>query len=518
MSRFRRMAHNVASSYASLIAAALLFLATVPVALHYLGADSGRFTLWLLMSTITGYLSLIDLGMSGSVARLLIDYKDRQAGGEYGSLIKTGWLVLLAQAAIILVAGIALAPVLAWMLKIDPELRLEFIWLLRWQSGSLALAFALRIFGHLLNAHQRSDIQNYGQVIGGGLNFVLMWVFFRAGHGVFSLAWATWITTLFSGLVCLAACQRLRLFPPPGTWGRISWERFRELFRFGQDMFLVALGTQLIMGSQILIIQRSLGEIAATLWGIGTRLFLMVSQVIWRISDTAGPTFSEMIVRGEREKLKARYREMVILTASLSGVCAVGLVLCNSLFVTVWTQGKFVWPALNDLGMALWMVILAVLHCHNSFVLVTKRIEFMRYVYFIEGLIFVGVALVSVQAGGFLAIIGSSLACSCLFSGAYGIWRIRRYFEISRREILLDWHVPMGRTILLCVFLAGATWLATLPFENPVLRLGALILVFGSGGLCIFLRYGLPQSFQQELSSRAPRITLPLLKRILTTH
>src|SRR6267154_70133 len=106
MSRFRRMAHNVASSYVSLIAASLFSLATVPVALHYLGAQSGRFALWLLMSTITGYLSLIDLGMSGSVARLLVDYKDRRDDGEYGSLIKTGWLVLLVQAVIILVAGI----------------------------------------------------------------------------------------------------------------------------------------------------------------------------------------------------------------------------------------------------------------------------------------------------------------------------------------------------------------------------------------------------------------------------
>jgi O-antigen/teichoic acid export membrane protein len=518
MSRFRRMAHNVASSYAALIAASIFSLAAVPVALHYLGAESGRFALWLLMSTITGYLSLIDMGMSASVARLLIDHKDRRDGGEYGSLIKTGWLVLLVQAAIILLLGISLAPVLAWLLKIDVELRGEFIQLLGWQSGSMALAFALRIFSHVLTAHQRSDLQSYGQVTGFILNFALLWLFFRAGQGVFSLAWATLLTNLYGGMICLGGCLRLGLFPKVGAWGKISWLRFRELFSYGQAMFLVALGAQMIMASQILIIQRSLGPIAATMWGLGTRMFFLVSQLIWRISDTAGPAFSEMIVRGERQKLLTRYRETVILTASLSGFCAVGFALCNSVFVTVWTAGKITWPTVSDLALAAWMVILAVLHCHNAFVLLTKKIGFMRYVYFIEGLVFVGSALLTVRSGGILAVVGCSLVCSCLFSGAYGIWRTANYFAISWREVAFQWSSLMVKTILLCVPVAGLAWLAGNAIPAPALRLAVYVLIVGMLGSFILLRYGLPQSFQRELSTRAPRVFLPLLRRILIFH
>lgn len=518
MSRFHRMAHNVASSYTALIAASVFSLATVPVALYYLGAKSGHFALWLLMSTITGYMSLIDLGMSSSVARLLIDYKDRRDGGEYGSLIKTGWLVLLVQATLILLAGISLAPVLASVLRIDLELRSEFIQLLGWQSGSLALAFGLRIFSHVLTAHQRSDIQNYGQITGLILNFGLLWLFFQAGHGVFSLAWATLLTNLYNGLICLVAGWRLKLFPTRGAWGKVSGARFRELFSYGQAMFLVALGTQMIMASQILIIQRSLGSFTATMWGLGTRMFSLVSQLIWRISDTAGPAFSEMIVRGERHKLQTRYREMVILTASLSGFCAVGFALCNSVFVTLWTHGKIAWPAVNDIGLAVWMVVLAVLHCHNCFVLFTKKIGFMRYVYFIEGLVFVAMALLTAKAGGILAVVGCSLVCSCLFSGAYGIWRIANYFGISRREVAFQWSGLMAKTILLCLPVAGLAWIAGSSLQSPLLRLVVYVLIFGTLGSFILLRYGLPQTFQQELSTRAPQVALPILRRILVIH
>lgn len=517
MSRFRRMAHNVASSYVALAAASLFSLATVPVALHYLGAESGRFALWLLMSTIMGYMSLVDLGMSGSVARLLVDYKDHRDGGEYGSLIKTGWLVLLVQAGLIALAGFSLAPVLAQLLQIEFGLRGEFIELLRWQSGAVALSFGLRIFSHVLGAHQRADIQNYAQIAGFLVNFGLLWWFFHRGHGVFSLAWAALLTNLFNGLICGLAGWRLRFYPSVGAWGKVCRKRFRELFQYGQAMFLVALGTQMIMASQILIIQRTMGEAAATLWGLGTRMFTLISTIIWCISDVASPAFSEMIVRGERQLLQSRFKEVVILTASLSGFCAVGFALCNSDFVRVWTHGRIDWVPINNYGLAFWMMVLAVLHCHNGFVLLTKKVGFMRYVYFLEGLVFLAVAHTVAHSGGILAIIGVSIGCSCLFSGAYGIWRTVNYFALSWREVLLKWSMPMVKTFALCALAAGVIWLATRQIESTLWRLLLHFLLFSICGAVVLLRYGLPPNFQKELSVRAPRVTLPLLRRILDT-
>jgi O-antigen/teichoic acid export membrane protein len=99
MARFRRLLHSVASGYVVLAGSAVYALATVPLALHYLSKE--RFALWALLAAIGGYLSLIDLGMSGAVARLLIDHKDERATGAYGSLLKTGWLVLVVQGTLI---------------------------------------------------------------------------------------------------------------------------------------------------------------------------------------------------------------------------------------------------------------------------------------------------------------------------------------------------------------------------------------------------------------------------------
>src|SRR5437763_489938 len=144
MSRFRRAAHNAASGYAALIAGSAYSLATLPLALHYLGKEQfglERFGLWTLMSSISGYLSLIDLGMSNSVARLLIDHKDDRDTDAYSSMIRTGWLVLTVQAVIIMAVGLPIAPALGEILRIPEYLQNEFIALVRWQVAILAFSF-----------------------------------------------------------------------------------------------------------------------------------------------------------------------------------------------------------------------------------------------------------------------------------------------------------------------------------------------------------------------------------------
>src|SRR5712664_152832 len=90
--RLRRFFHAVASGYAQLVANVLYVLASVPLALHFL--ERREFGLWALAMQLGGYLQLIDLGMSASVSRHLIDYKDRRDTGEYGGILKTGALVL----------------------------------------------------------------------------------------------------------------------------------------------------------------------------------------------------------------------------------------------------------------------------------------------------------------------------------------------------------------------------------------------------------------------------------------
>jgi O-antigen/teichoic acid export membrane protein len=322
------------------------------------------------------------------------------------------------------------------------------------------------------------------------------------------------LVALVTAVACsLPACIVLKLFPQAGRWGRVSWQNFRELFNYGKDVFLVAVGAQLIMASQVIIITRMLGPESAGVWGTGLRLFNLLNQVIWRVSDMSGSAFAEMLARGEIDRLCDRYRSVAILTFSLAGWAAVSFALCNSLFVPIWTHGKIHWPVANDWLLAVWMILLAVVHCHNCFILLTKQVGFMRYIYFLEGVVFVALSFLVARWGGLSAIIGCSILCAAAFSGAYGIRRVHRFFGIPLREVAVGWLRPMGKVLLFYLPAAGLTWWLLAPVAG-VTRLGANALMAGSLGAYLFFRFGIPIAFRTELLRRVPARVMPLLKRL----
>jgi len=511
MSRFRRAIHGVASSYVLLAATALYSLASIPVALHYL--DPQRFGLWMVMGTLAGYLSLIDAGMTGAAARLLIDHKDDRNGGNYGSFVQTGWLVSILQGLIIFVIGLCLAGTFARLLAISALLQPEFIRLVNWQCGVVGLMFSTRMLGLILNAHQRMDLSNYIGVCGLIVNFAAQWIFFHLGFGVISLALGSLVSLVVNVAFQAAACVVLKLFPRAGSWGRASWRHFHDIFNYGKDLFLVGVGTQLIMTSQTIVITRVLGLEAAAMWGVGLRVFNLLNQLIWRLYDMSQAALAEMLARGEISRLRDRYRSLAILTFSLAGWMAVSFALCNSLFITIWTQDKIHWPAGNDWLLACWMILSAVVHCHNSFALLTKQVGFMRYIYFLEGVVFVALSFLVARWGGLPAIIGCSILCTTAFSGAYGVWRMSHFFQLPLGEVAVDWLRPMFKLLLGCLPVAGLTWWLLSPVPGPA-RLGINVALAVSLGGYLFLRYGIPAAFQVELLRRVPAKATPWLKRV----
>jgi O-antigen/teichoic acid export membrane protein len=509
MSRLKKFTHSLLSGYVALGANIFYTLASVPLALHYLG--KAEFGLWALVSSISGYIALIDLGMAGSVSRILIDHKDDRQTGAYGGVIKTGALVGLVQGALIVLAGTALSALAGALLRVPLELRREFVWLMIGQSVLLGLTFAARIFSHLLFAHQRLDVNNYGSSAFFFLNLAVMWAGFTAGWGIYSFLAGQAVMALGSIAVNAAGCVRLGLLPRGHEWGVATRERFRELFAFGNDIFIYSLGSQLINASQAILLTRLLGLETAAVWNIGTRAYQLLTQVLFRFFDYSAPALAEMMVRGEKQRLEERFKQIVVFSLT-AAVAAGGLfALCNSAFVTVWTHGKIGWPPVNDLLLAVWLVVCVNMHAHTGLVGQTKKLHFMRYIFFIEGLAFVGLTIAFYRFGGITAMLVASIVCTSLLSLPYGLYRTRKYFGLGWRE-LAGWHKP-ALVLALWLIPAGVlTWWLTCNMPT-VMRLGISSGVFGLWTAWAFLRHGLNAPLQVELTRRLPAWAKSILTR-----
>ena len=502
MSRFRLYMQGVASSYVSLAATVVYSLISVPLSLKFL--TNSEYGLWGLLTQFVSYLWLIDCGMSPSVGRLLIEHKDQRDEGAYGGLIKTSILVTFAQGAIVLIAGVGLARPLSQISQIPADLHDRFCALIRWQAVITAAMFATRISRNVLFAHQRNDLINRIQAVSAMVGLATLWLALRWQAGIESILWSNAAATVFIAVVSWWCCVRLRLWPVQRAWGRPSWKSFQELFGYGKDVFVVQIGSVLIMAAQPIIVSRCLGLEAVAAWSVGTKAFFMLFGLIYQAFDISVPALSEMIVRGEKERLRQRFTNIVAVSMTLSGVAAVAYATCNSLFVTIWTHGRISWWAGNDVLLGLWMIAAVLIHANGSFIIMTKRIAGMRYVYVLEGMAFVALAGLVTKRGGLPVMIGCSIVCSLCFSGAYGLWRVNEYFKFSLPELERLWLVPLTR--ILAVAVPGALliwWLTASLASLPRLVTCATIVGAMCGGL--FYRWGIPLDLRTEILGRLRR-------------
>ena len=508
MSRLKNFTRNLATGYLQLGVNVVYSLVSIPLILHWL--PKAEFGLWVLLVQMMSYLVFVDLGMTAAVARLLVDHKDQRGEGSYGSLIKTAVLVSLVQGGIILVLITLASPLLATIMKIPAEYQQTFIALMRYQGLIAAFSFCLRPLGLMLYAHQRMDISAYNEIFNLLAGLVLLLLFLARGCGIYSFVYANAFTALVGPVYLFWNCRRLGLLPRKGEWGRISWRIFKEVFGFGKDVFLMSLGSQLEMASQTIVVSRALGLEAAAAWAVGTKTFSLIVQLMGRTFMASLPGLYEIYARGESERLRIRFKGIVVLIASVGAFLAISFVLCNSLFVHVWVQRKIAWSPLNDVLLGFWLFILSMTTTHINFVIVTKQIGGMRYAQFLQGCTFILLAMFFGCRWGIPGMVVTSIVCTTAFTYQYSLRRSRDYFHCGLMELALGWVRPCLKFALTFGAIAAAVWFADAGLSAWWRLCIHGVLAVTVGGI-LFLRLGFPPEMIREAAERLPAPAARLL-------
>jgi O-antigen/teichoic acid export membrane protein len=506
VTRLGQFSRGLGSSWIATLATVVYSLLSVPVALRYLSVD--EFGLFVLLIQIAAYFTLIEIGMSAATARILVDHKDHRDGGAYGSVILTALLVFAIQGFIILAVGIMAAPWIVSVVGVPNALAETATQLLRWMSLTSALTLTFRVYGSVLYANKRLDLIHAFMGANMLFSLALLAGILAAGGGLEDLRWLFIAQTAVAVLLPVVACHRLRLLPRKGCWAGLSIGRFRELFGFGKDIFLVNVGNQVLEASQLIIVTRTMGLTAAAIWSVSTKLFALVYQLVTKIEGTAIVFFAEMMVRGEKEKLAARFRQIYQLTAAIAAVALAIVVGINGPFVSVWANPSLAWSLPLSGLFAVAVALNALTRCSGDLIIHTKKIGAFRYVYFLEAVMFVLLSLWLTAHFGFYGILGASIACLIVFRATYTTWRVARYFSLPAMTFWWTWlKRPILAGLILLPFVISSPWLT-----NSVPNLwgqffGALAWI-GIPAAITLLFVALPREVRKEFAQRWPQLSL----------
>ena len=271
----------------------------------------------------------------------------------------------------------------------------------------------------------------------------------------------------------LRACYRLDLLhAAAGSRGSSVSASSEALFGFGTDLFLSALGWQLLSASQVMLISRFMGLEAVTIYVICTKTFNLAQQLAGRLFDFSTAGLSEMLARGELDRLKGRFRDLLVVTGGASIFLGIVVAVCNQSFIAIWMRGKISWNPLNDWLLAGVTVTFSLNRTYGWMAWVMKRMQVMRYIYFIEGMVFVSVGILLIRRFGFPGLLATSLVSDWAVSGVFGLRLVQPCSGLKASDLLKEGLLPCARFfVLFCpigimIWVIGQTW-APLPRALP---------------------------------------------------
>jgi O-antigen/teichoic acid export membrane protein len=500
VTRISQFARGLGSSWLATFATVIYSILSVPIALRYLSVE--EFGLFVLLIQVSAYFTLLEFGISSASARILVDYKDSPNDGRYGSVILTGSCFLGLQGLLIIAIGVVAAPWIITAIGVPANFAEVATVLLRSLAVTSSLSLAFRMYGAVLYANKRLD---WIHAITGGnmlLGVPLLFVILASGGGLGGLIWLFITQTTVAILLPVFVCVKLGLLPAAGKWGRPTLERFREIFGFGKDIFLVNVGNQLLEASQLIIVTRTMGLTAAAIWSVSTKLFALIYQLVTKVEGTAIVFFAEMMVRGEVDRLAARFRQVYQFTAGLTVISLAFVVAINKAFVSLWADPSLAWSIALSAWIAALVFLSALTRCSADLIVFTKKLGLFRYLYFAEAIVFVSLALWLSGSFGFYGILGPALLCLVLFRVTYTTWWMAAYFKLPMADFWWTWlKRPVLAATIITPFVLSVEWLSS-NFAGQWAQLLVASTWVGIPAMVTFFLIAIPWDVKEECFQR----------------
>ena len=480
----RILIRNILSNWMGFAVHALVAFFLTPFVLHALG--EGRYGIWALVTGLTGYYGLLDMGLRSGLTR---SYTRCLGVGDYERLNRvasSGFVALGACSLLLLIASCVLAAVAPTIFRLQAHLHEELRWAILIIGGSTALHFLLFPYAAVFSATQRYDVANAI-----GITFRLLsaggvcWALSR-DYGLVGLSGVTAVCNLIEyGVRWRVACRllpQLRITP-----GLASWETCWDFSQFGLWSVAINGSQRLIAYSDAVLIAFFYPPAAVGLFNLGASVAGQFQQLFNPIATVFYPTLAQMDARGEQESIRRVYlagsRLLVLLAVTLGLIAA----FWTNDFFGLWLGRKYAVAAGWESPPQIFRILLLA-----TFLSISQRIG-VQVLFATEHLRTLSILLLS-EAGlnlilslallptmGIAGAAVGTLVPALIFEGFVKPWIVGQVLAISFGRYLHEvWLRPIAVGLILCPAFSA------LHFVCPGRNWGEILLA-GAAGVIIAL-------------------------------
>ena len=335
MSTVRLLSRNIFSSWTGFAVHALVTLWLTPFIIDAIGKP--RYGIWILVSSITGYYGLLDLGFRPGLTQYLARYLAQRDIDKLNATASTGFVALSIVGMGVLVPlsflMAALAPLVFQTLPDDAVFEARICLVI--VGCTLGCSFVFFLFSSVLSATQRYDLASVIGVTTRIIYAILVVALLRSGFGLIAIAVATAITNLIDYLlrwrVARYVLPELRISPRKATW-----QSCREFMTFGLWNVVISTSRHIISYTDALVIGVFRPMEAVAHFALASQISNQFGQLLTPASTVFFPELTRLDAQANND---AKQRVLIhgsrfLVTASL-GMGIVFFVTCRE-FYPLW--------------------------------------------------------------------------------------------------------------------------------------------------------------------------------------
>lgn len=334
MTTARILSRNLAANWIGHGSSMLVLFFLSPFVIATLG--NVQYGIWSLLTVLTGYMGILDLGVRASTGRHVALYIGKKNHKAVDETIRTSLAFFTAIGIVVVAVGFTIG----WVFpKAFSSVPIEYHGLIRILLPILALNMWITTFRSVLSsvliAHDRFDISNGIDLFmlairTAGTIFVL-----TKGYGIFGLTLVVIACNMVGVLSTYFMTRRvyryLRIWPL-----NFSIPRLREILGYGFAAFISAIAIKVIGQTDLVIVGAVISVEEVTIYSVGAMLIYYSSTFIQKIGTTFFPPVQRAIAKGEFGAARWLFFRQVRLSLLFGLPMYIGFIIFAEPFIKLW--------------------------------------------------------------------------------------------------------------------------------------------------------------------------------------
>ncbi|MDD3119662.1 MAG: oligosaccharide flippase family protein, partial [Victivallales bacterium] len=281
-----------------------LFGAIFVTRIIFLGMGEQLYGFWSLLWAVFGYSLLLDFGFGRTVQKYTAEKDFSRNPHEYNQIITVVFGTYLVEALLIAAVAVGLSFFLPDIFKLAPGADLHYYRLCFLVFGlGIAVVFPSGIVIEILTGMNRIDLRNFALIGNKLMELIGIYIIFRCGGSLLTLAIFTAVLNLSTNLVVLVMVLRLQ----PQL--RLAWNGFnrkilRKIADFSFFSYALTIADLINQKTDRLVLGIMVGVGGVSCYQVGTRVPEMASFLSSQFQESLSPLAAAMHKSGEHERLR----------------------------------------------------------------------------------------------------------------------------------------------------------------------------------------------------------------------